>query len=325
MTVLITGAGLVGAQIASLEQQAGRTPVLFDFAPRTDALADFVDLDRCHLVRGDILNPLAIVEAINRHKVTRIIHTAAFGGLTAGARIFPLPTVQVNIVGTANILEAARVLGLERVVLCSSSAIYTYKGGQDGGAPGREEAYPRPSTIYATTKQAMEDLGLNYAAEFGLDVLAVRFASVFGPWRAGGGGILSVAAETWLRAALAGEPISIPPTRLEWVYSKDAAQGAFLACHVEKPKDRVFNIGMGVASGGPEIAAAIEGAAPGAKVTVEDNPPKGAVIVDMKAMDPARAREQLGYRAAFQMPEAMADYCAWLSREGKPLTERRTG
>ena len=51
MSVLITGAGLVGSQIARLEQEAGRTPVLFDVAPRLDALADFVDLDKAVIVR----------------------------------------------------------------------------------------------------------------------------------------------------------------------------------------------------------------------------------------------------------------------------------
>ena len=90
MSVMITGAGLVGSQIARLEQDAGRTPVLFDFAPSPAALADFVDLDKCVVVRGDVTNPLDLVAAVEQHDVRRICHTAAYGNLTLGSNVAPL-------------------------------------------------------------------------------------------------------------------------------------------------------------------------------------------------------------------------------------------
>src|SRR5262249_34728165 len=121
MSVLITGAGLIGSQIARLEQEAGRTPVIFDIAPRADALADFVDLDRCVVVRGDVTNPLDLVNAIQSNGVRRIVHCAAHGGLTPGSNAAPLTSTLVNVMGSAYVLEAARVLKLDRVVLASSS------------------------------------------------------------------------------------------------------------------------------------------------------------------------------------------------------------
>src|SRR5262249_25751590 len=140
MSVLITGAGLVGSQIARLEQEAGRTPVVFDFAPRADALADFVDLDNCVVVRGDVTNPMDIVAAIEKNGVTRICHTAAYGNLTFGSNLAPLTSTLVNTMGTAYILEAARVLGIERVVLSSSSTLYmSLVGGEDNAEYGFEE------------------------------------------------------------------------------------------------------------------------------------------------------------------------------------------
>ena len=108
MTVLITGAGLVGCQIARLEQDAGRTPVIFDFAPRPDTLADFVDLDRCEIVRGDVTNPLDLVAAVEAHGVRRIIHTAALGNLTLGSNVAPLTSTLVNTMGAAYVLENRR-------------------------------------------------------------------------------------------------------------------------------------------------------------------------------------------------------------------------
>ena len=84
VSVLVTGAGLVGSQLARLEQEAGRTPVLFDIAPNRRALADFIDLEDCVVVRGDVLNPLDLVAAVRQYGVTRIAHTAAYPNLMAG-------------------------------------------------------------------------------------------------------------------------------------------------------------------------------------------------------------------------------------------------
>ena len=72
--------------------------------------------------------------------------------------------------GTVNVLEAARVTGLKRVVVSSSSVLNHYlDGGEDGGNFGKEEAFPRPTTFYSATKQAVESLGLNYAKWCGIE------------------------------------------------------------------------------------------------------------------------------------------------------------
>jgi UDP-glucose 4-epimerase len=313
--VLITGAGLVGSQIARLEQQAGRSPVLFDIAPRPDALADFVDLGNSTVIRGDLMNPLDLVAAVKENDVTHIVHTAAYPGLTVGAIKAPLPSVQVNFLGTAHVLEVARLLGIERVVLCSSSALYTRQGGDDNGQPGHEEAWPRTTTLYSTAKQAAEDLGLNYVKDFGLDVRAVRYASVFGPWKPGGGGIATTTMERWLRSAEVGGPVAIDPPRREWLYCKDAALGTYKALWTDELKDRVFNIGMGVAVSGQQIASALSELFPEADISVADAPGDGSFVAgDMPAMSAARARQQLDFRPEYPMPAALADYRAWLLR-----------
>src|SRR5581483_1440437 len=131
-------------------------------------------------------------------------------------------SIQVNILGTANVLETARLLELERVVVCSSSAMYVMTGGEDNGVVNKEEAWPRPGSIYAATKQAAENLALNYTSSFGLRTTCLRFATVFGPWAAGGGGIGTTAMEDIARAARRGETLEVDPTPREWLYSKDA-------------------------------------------------------------------------------------------------------
>ncbi len=277
MSVLITGAGLVGAQVARLEQEAGRTPVLFDVAPNTRALSDFVDLDKCVIVRGDLLSPLDLVGAIKRHGVTRIAHTAAFPNLTAGALIAPLATVQVNILGTAHVLEAARLLELERVVVCSSSAMYVTTGGEDKGVINREEAWPRPGSIYAATKQAAENLALNYTTSFGLPTLCLRFATVFGPWASGGGGLGTTAMEDIARAARRGETVELDPIAREWLYSKDAGLAVHLATWNEIDGASVFNIGGGATVPQEEFAKAISDVFPQSTTRPGAAPTSGAM------------------------------------------------
>jgi nucleoside-diphosphate-sugar epimerase len=310
MSVLITGAGLVGSQIARLEQEAGRTPVLFDVAPRLDALADFVDLDKAVIVRGDITNPLDLVAAITANGVRRIVHTAAFGGLAVGSKAAPLTSTAVNVMGTAYVLETARVLGLDRVVLASSSGVYTgMRGGEDDGQYGFEEAHPRPGDVYAANKQAAEDLGRAYRASFGLDVVAVRYAAVFGPWGPGGGGIATTAVERWLRSALAGEPAEINFSGLDWVYSKDAAKGTFRACWAEGPLSPLYNLGMGRPSGAEEIADVINAMEPGDCAKVSPSP----VTAVRPAMSIERARRELGFEVEFPIDLALRDYRDWIA------------
>ena len=288
--------------------------VIYDVAPRTEALADFVDLSRCVVIRGDVCNPLELVAAVKENGVRRIIHAAAFGGLTAGSNVAPLTSTWVNTMGTAYVLETARVLGLDRVVLCSSSTLYgSLTGGEDNGQYGYEEAWPRPDNVYAANKQAAEDLGRSYQNTFGLDVLAVRYAGVFGPWSPGGGGVLTWAVERWLRTAIAGESVEIDLSAGDWVYSKDAAKGTWLTCWVDKPDTRLFNLSMGRLYGPDDVAEALNAAVPGnlAKASAS------AVAPSRPPMNIERARQQLGYEVEFPMERALADYRDWMVKKGQ--------
>src|ERR1700733_13567726 len=174
MTTLVIGAGLVGSQIARVLVDSGETPVLMDQAAQQEALGEIVDLARVRLVEGDVLRPYTLIQVIREHGITAIVHTAANPLLTLGAQRDPAAAIQLNIMGTVNVLEAARGMKLARVVVSSSNVLSHYlTGGEGGGDPAKEEAFPRPNTFYSTTKQAVENLGLNYARHCGVDFAAV--------------------------------------------------------------------------------------------------------------------------------------------------------
>jgi nucleoside-diphosphate-sugar epimerase len=319
MAILLIGSGLVGSQIARILVEAGERPVVLDLAPQPEALGDFVDPKRIELVRGDILNPLDLIRVLREGKITRIIHTAAYELLTLGAQQNPYAAIQVNIMGTVNVLEAARVHGIERVVISSSGVLsYYLAGGEDKGDAAKEEAFPRPTTFYAATKQAKESLGLNYARWFGLDFVAVRYAAVAGPWRGRGGGGPSNIFREMVERSIRGEEATIPPRTMEWVYSKDAAAGTVLALQARDLRSRVFNLGMGRVYGPQEMIATVKQVIPGARVRTA---PPGAAEVAVQnmdlPMDLSRSKAELGYAPKYDMAAAVRDYVEWY-RARKP-------
>ena len=144
MTTLVIGSGLIGSQVARILAERGEKPVLMDHAAQPHAIGQIVDLGKVTLIAGDVLRPLSVVDAICSNGITKIVHTAANPLLTLGAQKEPHAAINLNIMGTTNVLEAARVTGLKRVVVSSSSVLNHYlEGGSDHGDFGQEEAFPR--------------------------------------------------------------------------------------------------------------------------------------------------------------------------------------
>jgi nucleoside-diphosphate-sugar epimerase len=316
MTTLVIGAGLIGSQVARILVERGEKPVLTDHAAQPQAIGQIVDLARVTLIQGDVLRPLSIVDALRSHGITRIAHTAANPLLTLGAQKDPYSAINLNIMGTVNVLEAARVTGLKRVVVSSSSVLNHYlDGGEDSGDFSKEESFPRPTTFYSATKQAVESLGLNYAKWCGIEFAGLRYGAVFGPWSgAGGGGPSNVIREA-LRNAQAGREATIPPGVMEWVYSKDAARATVLALDAKDLGNGVFNVTMGAITTPNEMAAAIGAAVPGAKVKFEA--PAGTNVSlsnrDTHA-DLSRAERHLGWEPQFRLQDAVKDMAGWMRK-----------
>jgi nucleoside-diphosphate-sugar epimerase len=316
MTTLVIGAGLIGSQVARILVERGEKPVLMDVAAQTQAIGQIVDLDKVTLIQGDVLRPLSIVDALKSHAITRIAHTAAYPLLTVGAQREPYAAINLNIMGTVNVLEAARVAGVKRVVVSSSSVLNSYfDGGQDNGDFGREEAFPRPTTFYAATKQAVESIGLNYAKWCGIEFAGLRYGAVLGPWSGSGGGGPSNIIREALRNALAGKEATVPPGAMEWVYSKDAARGTVLALEAKDLGSGVFNITMGALTQPGEFAAAIGAVAPGARVKF-DAPASARVALTNRDShaDLSRAKQFLGYQPEFPLQGAVNDLAQWMRR-----------
>jgi nucleoside-diphosphate-sugar epimerase len=236
--------------------------------------------------------------------------------LTLGAQRNPYAAIELNIMGLANVMEAARIHGIKRVVASSSSVLNRYQsGGEDGGDLSREEAVPRPNTFYASTKQAVESIGLNYAKSFGIEFAALRYCPVAGPWSGPGGGGPSGIFRAMVENAVNGREAVVPATAMEWVYSKDAAMATVLALRVASLGSGVFNITMGRIFRPEELETALKRAIPSAQTRVEAQP-EGSTWSggDWKPADISRAKKILGYEPYYPMPRLLEDYAAWYRR-----------
>jgi nucleoside-diphosphate-sugar epimerase len=317
MTVLVIGAGLVGSQIARILVENGERPVLMDRAPQPRALAQIVDLAKVTLVEGDVLHPLSLAGILREHAITRVVHMAANPMLTIGAQKDPMGAIELNIMGTVNVLEAARVFRLKRVVVASSNVLnHHIQGGEGGGDAMDEEAFPRPISIYASCKQAIESLGLNYARWFDVDFAAVRYGAVAGPWGGAGGGGPSNVFLTLIRHVMRGEEGVVPAAALEWVYSKDAAAGTVLALKAESLKSRIFNLTMGTLTSPEDLILAVKAVFPEARLRI-GKPADGSPALSNMTRHSSlkRAKEVLGYAPRYPMTAAVRDLFEWIQRE----------
>ena len=317
MAVLVIGAGLVGSQIARILVEKGERPVLMDRAPQPKALGQIVDLTRVTLVEGDVLHPLTLAAILQEHAITEAVHMAANPMLTIGAQKNPVGSIELNILGTVNVLEAARLFKLKRVVVASSNVLnHHIQGGEGGGDPMDEEAFPRPQSIYASCKQAIESLGLNYARWFGVDFVAVRYGAVAGPWGGAGGGGPSNVFLTLLRHVMRGEEGVVPAAALEWVYSKDAAMGTVLALKAKNLRSRIFNITMGTLTSPEDLILAMKAVFPEAKLRIGHAAEGSPALSNMtRASSLRRAKEELGYAPRYPMTAAVRDLFEWIQNE----------
>lgn len=314
MTTLVIGAGLVGSQVARILVEQGEKPVLMDYAAQPEAIAEIVDLNKVTLRDGDVMRPLTLVNVMRAHGVKAIVHTAANPLLTLGAQRDPYAAINLNIMGTVNVLEAARSMGISRVVVSSSNVLNHFMaGGEGGGRLMHEEAAPRPTTFYAATKQAIESLGLNYARWCGVDFAGMRYGAVFGPWSGAGGGGPSNVVRDALRAALAGEEAFVPAGAMEWVYSKDAARGTVLALQAQNLGSRIFNITMAQLAQPQDLAEAIRIVVPGARIRIETAAANAVSLPNMSGVsDQSISNAILGYRPQYDLVSGLREIAQWM-------------
>jgi UDP-glucose 4-epimerase len=317
MRVMITGGmGVIGAEASRRFVGEGHRPVIFA-RHRDERLVRDI-LDQVDVELGDVLDMPRLLEVIKRHRITHIVHAAAFVGAVSQAN--PALSVQVNVMGMVNVLEAARAFDVERVVYTSAKGVYGPMLGEYGAPtykPVPEDLPKNPKRIYDSAKLMGEQVGLYYQANMGVDVVVLRFATTYGPGKTARHGKMGVTSQ------IVEHPASGRPFRLaqggeekdDFIYNKDSAYGIYLACMAKNPASRVYNIGTGVGRTLEDIARVIRNHLPNADIEIGPGlnflgmPYPACGIYDI-----SRARAELGYAPQYDLDRGIADYLESLAR-----------
>jgi UDP-glucuronate 4-epimerase len=172
MRYVVTGAaGFVGSHLAEALVAAGHDVV------GIDCFTDYYDpAEKEANARGLDVRRLDLAETeLELDGVDGVFHLAAQAGVRSFGDVFPL-YVRRNLVATQRVFETAAAAGV-RVVFASSSSVY----GEAEAYPTREDAVPRPISPYGITKLGCEHLARAYGVGFGLDAVALRYFTVYGP------------------------------------------------------------------------------------------------------------------------------------------------
>jgi len=238
-TYFITGAqGCIGSWIVKALAERGDTPVVFDRSEdtrRLNAIMEQRDLERVRVIAGDITDVSAVRSALEASGAPRIIHLAGLQVPTC--KVDPVAGAFVNVIGTLNVLESAKVIGAERVVYASSAAVF---GAGDADYPLDESAACEPATHYGVFKRTNEGNARVYFLDHRLNTVGLRPLTVYGVNRDTG---LTSDPTKAMKAAVLGVPFHIRFSgATDFQYVADTA-AAFIACADRAPEGaHVFNL-----------------------------------------------------------------------------------
>jgi nucleoside-diphosphate-sugar epimerase len=277
---LVTGAsGFLGHSVMELLVKNAHRAIGLDPqpSPTTQILDDLSDRER---LKG----------LLARQKVTHIIHAGGVSGPMVMAND-PVGIIEINVVGSLNLLRAAMETGVKTFIYCSSvSALGNFYENEPVG-----EDYPlRPTSAYGASKAAMDIILRGLWGKVPLNLCSLRFTVIYGPGRQT---VFTV--ENIIGAALAGNVARIEPmTDWPYVYIDDAAQAAISACFSEGRKQLSYFIAHPEKVTPDDIAAAAAAAGKPVRLEIDNSKPvaaRGPVDTEAAAHD-FGFRAKVGYR-----------------------------
>jgi len=313
MTTLVTGGtGFIGSHVMRHLVNGGERPIVYDIVPNLKPIEDIVN--KIEFVQGDLLDFPQMLRTIKQYNVKKIIHLA-YSPIDISANN-PYLGMEIDIKGTNNVFEAARILDLERVVWTSSISVSgpaSYYGGESVEVD--EESPTRPSNIYGADKVLNEFVSKFYSDKYNLDIICLRPSQVYGPGKPVEretkypGVILNLLVEN----SVNGKPfrISYPPdVKFDWLYVKDLAKICVEASYVKKPTHNLFIIGGG--SNSLKTATDyVKEFIPSARIEFGNEPPLGIV----NRFSTARAQKEIGFKLKYPLREGIRDLIQFIKNK----------
>jgi len=310
-TVLVTGGtGFLGSYVAEDLLAEGHDVVAYDLSTDDRILAKLGVAGDVTIRRGDVTDPTDVVRAVRETGATRVVHLAAL--LTNAARENPRSALDVNVVGTNNVLEAARILDdqLERVAWASSAAVYAPPDNYEAEFVDEADLV-YPDTLYGASKTYNEHQSRVYGEDYGVSHAGLRPTVAYGPYReTGGSAFLANIVE---KPAL-GESFSVEygDQVIDWQHARDIAQAFRRAAFVPEAdlRQRVYNV-RGELATISEAADVVRKILPDADLEVTE----GGDLPWTQNLDMTAAQRDLGYEVAYDLETGFRSYIDTLREE----------
>jgi UDP-glucose 4-epimerase len=319
MTVLITGAGIIGTTTARLLASLGTSTVLMDNSPDKTAIQSILQGAPVPLETADIRDHEALCAIVHKYGVTDIIHTAAM--FSGSIKNDHLAGISTNIMGTANVLETARKRKLRRAVLASSTVVlYPVFNRYLRPIPEDFEMHvlsERSLGIYPATKLAGEQLALVFRDHYQVDAVCLRYAAVLGDWAGPNNGIPGRLIRAVGAAKKNGGRLSIDDATLVWkggeefIDARDCAYANVAALQATSPKNGIYNVCPGGLITFADYLEAARATLPGLQLEIKVQPKGGFggfPLIRKTPSDITLAKQELGFSCRYSLAETLRHY-----------------
>ena len=314
LNVFVTGAsGFIGSHVSeALLSRGDRVCGLDNFDPFYDRavkernLEPFREHPGFSFLEGDIRDVEALARWGDGTRADALIHLAAKAGVRPSVAD-PAGYADVNVNGTIRVLEWARVRKVPRILFASSSSVY---GGNEKVPFSENDFVDHPVSPYAATKKAGELLCHTYCHLYGMNVVALRFFTVYGPRQRP-----EMAIHKFTRRIFEGKEIDVygdGSSRRDYTYIDDIVSGV-LGSMSAPPGYRVYNLGESATISLSDLVALLEKAC--GRTASRRNQPLQPGDVPVTFADISRAKAEIGYDPRTPIEQGVRRFVDWYRRQ----------
>ena len=307
------GAGFIANTIIRNLLPEGHEIVVYDsFHRDTLSKSEFSDHPKIKVIKGDVLDLTLLKESMNG--CDSVIHAAGIAGIDTVIKS-PVDTMKVNMIGTANVLEASLHNGIsDRVIDFSTSEVFgthAYRSTEKDHAIAGSAGEAR--WTYAVSKLAGEHLAKAYNSQYNIPVVTVRPFNVYGPGQTGEGAI-----QIFIKKALTNEAINIHGDGVQiraWCYVDDFVECIMKCLKSDEAVGESFNIGNSRAVitilGLANLVCRVLNSK--SKIVHKD-PLSADVEIRVPSLD--KAEKILGFKAKVDLEEGIQRTAEWIAEGG---------
>ncbi|MBR3676492.1 MAG: SDR family NAD(P)-dependent oxidoreductase [Alphaproteobacteria bacterium] len=317
MKYLITGgAGFIGSNLADSLLNDGHEIVVidnfndyYDIEIKETNVAAHMNNQHYKIYHADIEDMEALQKIFAENKFDAVVHLAARAGVRPSLER-PLDYVNSNIFGTVNILECMKNNACKKLVIASSSSVY---GNCKAEKFSEDLKVTEPISPYAATKSACEQLCYTWHHLYGINVVALRFFTVYGPRQRP-----DLAISKFCRLIDEGKPIQMygdGTTKRDYTFIEDIVAGIKASIAYDKTGFEIINLGGGEPITLKRMIATIEESM-GKKAEIEHLPMQPG-DVEKTVCDYTKAQKLLNYKPNTSFAEGIAKYVAWKRKAQK--------